>query len=87
VIARVLLIGAALTGCGSPPRTDAAQAVIRSPDELNVAVERRMEQLEVNLERWRWLPKDLGRRHIMVNIAAFASRSIAMSALQAPMTT
>jgi len=39
--------------------------------ELNVSVERRMEQLEVNLERWRWLPKDLGRRHITVNIAAF----------------
>ena len=39
--------------------------------ELNVTVERRIEQLEVNLERWRWLPKDLGRRHITVNIAAF----------------
>lgn len=39
--------------------------------ELNVPVERRVEQLEVNLERWRWLPKDLGRRHIIVNIAAF----------------
>lgn len=39
--------------------------------ELNVTVERRIEQLEVNLERWRWLPKDLGRRHVTVNIAAF----------------
>jgi len=39
--------------------------------ELNVRVERRVEQLELNLERWRWLPKDLGRRHIIVNIAAF----------------
>src|SRR4029077_12234384 len=39
--------------------------------ELNVPVERRVEQLELNLERWRWLPKDLGRRHIIVNIAAF----------------
>jgi murein L,D-transpeptidase YcbB/YkuD len=39
--------------------------------ELNVGVERRVEQLELNLERWRWLPKDLGRRHIMVNIAAY----------------
>jgi len=34
-------------------------------------VEHRVDQLEVNLERWRWLPKDLGRRHILVNIAAF----------------
>ena len=39
--------------------------------ELNVSVERRVEQLELNLERWRWLPQDLGRRHISVNIAAF----------------
>jgi len=39
--------------------------------ELNVPVARRVEQLELNLERWRWLPKDLGRRHIIVNIAAF----------------
>ena len=39
--------------------------------ELNVSVERRMEQLEVNLERWRWLPQDLGRRYILVNIPTF----------------
>ncbi len=39
--------------------------------ELNVSAEHRLEQLEVNLERWRWLPQDLGRRHIIVNIAAF----------------
>src|SRR6185503_3820739 len=39
--------------------------------ELNVPVERRVEQLELNLERWRWLPKDLGHRHIIVNIAAY----------------
>jgi murein L,D-transpeptidase YcbB/YkuD len=39
--------------------------------ELNVPVQRRVEQLELNLERWRWLPKDLGRRHIIVNIAAY----------------
>jgi len=47
----------------------AVTAATRS--ELNVRVERRVEQLEVNLERWRWLPKDLGRRHISVNIAAY----------------
>jgi murein L,D-transpeptidase YcbB/YkuD len=39
--------------------------------ELNVRVDRRVQQLELNLERWRWLPEDLGRRHIIVNIAAF----------------
>jgi murein L,D-transpeptidase YcbB/YkuD len=39
--------------------------------ELNVPVERRVEQVELNLERWRWLPEDMGRRHIIVNIAAY----------------
>jgi L,D-transpeptidase YcbB len=39
--------------------------------ELNVSAERRVQQLELNLERWRWLPQDLGHRYIIVNIAAF----------------
>jgi murein L,D-transpeptidase YcbB/YkuD len=38
---------------------------------LNVPVEERIEQIEMNMERHRWLPKDLGRRHILVNIADF----------------
>lgn len=28
-------------------------------------------QLELNLERWRWLPKSLGHEHIVVNVPAF----------------
>ncbi len=39
--------------------------------QLNVSAERRVEQLELNMERRRWLPQDLGWRHIRVNIAAF----------------
>lgn len=39
--------------------------------ELNVSVARRLEQLRLNMERWRWLPQDLGRRRIVVNIAAY----------------
>ncbi|WP_176521836.1 L,D-transpeptidase family protein [Longimonas halophila] len=38
---------------------------------LNVSAEARAEQVRVNLERWRWLPTDLGARHVRVNIAAF----------------
>lgn len=38
---------------------------------LNVPAEERARTLELNLERWRWLPEDLGERHIEVNIAAF----------------
>ena len=38
---------------------------------FNVPVERRIEQLLVNLERRRWMPGDLGRKHILVNQAAY----------------
>ncbi len=38
---------------------------------LNVPVEERIRQLELNLERWRWLSQDLGERHIIVNAAGF----------------
>jgi murein L,D-transpeptidase YcbB/YkuD len=38
---------------------------------MNVPVERRIEQIALNLERWRWLPRDLGDRHILVNIPEY----------------
>jgi murein L,D-transpeptidase YcbB/YkuD len=39
--------------------------------ELNVSVGRRMRQLVVNLERWRWIPRRLGDPHVFVNIPGF----------------
>src|SRR5512138_398267 len=36
---------------------------------LNVPVETRIEQMILNLERRRWMPDDLGQRHIFVNLA------------------
>ena len=36
--------------------------------EMNVPIEARIGQIELNMERWRWLPRDLGARHIVVNI-------------------
>jgi L,D-transpeptidase YcbB len=38
---------------------------------LNVPVEVRIAQIERSMERWRWLPRDMGERHILVNIAGF----------------
>jgi murein L,D-transpeptidase YcbB/YkuD len=38
---------------------------------LNVTARERVGQLVVNMQRWCWLPHDLGRRHIIVNIANF----------------
>jgi murein L,D-transpeptidase YcbB/YkuD len=39
--------------------------------ELNIPVEDRIQQIVVNMERWRWLPQTLGTRYILVNIANF----------------
>lgn len=38
---------------------------------LNVTAEERMRQIVINMERWRHMPRDMGDRHLMVNIAAF----------------
>lgn len=39
---------------------------------MNVPVEDRIQQIELNLERWRWIPHDLGSRYILVNIANYS---------------
>ena len=41
-------------------------------ETLNVSVEERIRQIELNLERWRWMPKSFGERHIRVNVADFS---------------
>ena len=38
---------------------------------LNVPAAKRLEQVEANLERWRWLRHELGPHHILVNTADF----------------
>lgn len=50
----------AISGSGSDSRT-------RQRD----LVDRRIETLRLNLERWRWLPRFLGRRFILVDSAGF----------------
>jgi len=39
--------------------------------ELNVPVQDRIQQLQVNMERWRWLPGSFGDRYILVNVPEF----------------
>jgi murein L,D-transpeptidase YcbB/YkuD len=38
---------------------------------LNVPVEQRIRQIQVNLERWRWMPAKLGSRYVWVNIPGY----------------
>ena len=38
---------------------------------MNVPVSKRIEQIKLNMDRWRWLPRELGKRYIMVNTAGY----------------
>lgn len=40
-------------------------------EALNITADQRVKELKMALETWRWLPNDLGRRYILVNIPAF----------------
>jgi murein L,D-transpeptidase YcbB/YkuD len=39
--------------------------------ELNIPVSERIQQIAVNMDRWRWMPADLGQRYLFVNIPGF----------------
>lgn len=51
-----------------PQHTQYAALRAMLPGAKDEAMRRR---IVVNMERWRWLPRDLGDRHVLVNIAAF----------------
>ena len=38
---------------------------------LNVPVATRIQQIQLNMERWRWLPRDMGTNHARVNIPEY----------------
>jgi murein L,D-transpeptidase YcbB/YkuD len=42
-----------------------------------VPVEVRVEDIVLSMERWRWMPPELGRNHLIVNIAGFELRRFA----------
>jgi murein L,D-transpeptidase YcbB/YkuD len=42
----------------------------RTAEALNVPVDRRVTQVELALERWRWMPREIGSRWIVVNVPA-----------------
>jgi murein L,D-transpeptidase YcbB/YkuD len=49
---------------------------------LNVPVETRVRDIVLSMERWRWMPPDLGRNHLIVNIAGFELRRFANGRLE-----
>ena len=55
-------------GTGSPRMGWSSAPLVAA---LNVPVEERLRQLELNMERWRWLPRELGTRYLLINIANF----------------
>jgi len=38
---------------------------------LNIGVRDQIARIKQNMERWRWMPRDLGSRYIMVNMAGY----------------
>jgi len=38
---------------------------------MNIPVEQRIRQIKINLNRWRWLPRNLGQRYLLVNLTGF----------------
>ncbi|BCP54231.1 murein L,D-transpeptidase [Kaistia sp. 32K] len=43
---------------------------------MNVPIEDRIQEIELAMERWRWMPRDLGEQYLMVNIAGFELRRV-----------
>jgi len=40
-------------------------------EAMSIPVEKRIAQIIVNLERWRWVPRNLGFRYVLVNAAGY----------------
>ena len=43
---------------------------------MNIPVSDRIRQIVLTMERWRWMPEDLGQSHIRVNIAGYELRHV-----------
>lgn len=51
-------------------------ALARSRAAYGDSAEPWARRIELNLERWRWLPRDLGQRYVIVNFAAFEAVAV-----------
>jgi murein L,D-transpeptidase YcbB/YkuD len=57
---------------------------MRQQTEATEGRDDRIRQITLNMDRWRWMPDDLGARHLLVNIPAYsmAARENAMPVLE-----
>jgi murein L,D-transpeptidase YcbB/YkuD len=53
------------------PQSDDYKALRRALAETPASDTARRTALRVNLERWRWMPRELGDKHVFVNIPAY----------------
>lgn len=43
----------------------------KTRQRLNMTVGAKIMQIRINMERWRWMPRSLGKRYLMVNMTGF----------------
>lgn len=61
---------------GLAPQVRQYAALRAALANLDPGEDRERRRLEINLERWRWLPRALGDRYLMVNIAEYQARLV-----------
>ena len=52
-----------------PQYSGLKRALAETPEDDDA----RRHLIRANMERWRWMPRDLGRRHVIVNVPAFTA--------------
>lgn len=50
--------------------------------QLNIPIADRIRQIVMSMERWRWMPEDLGKHYIKVNIAGFELKRVENGAIR-----
>ena len=48
----------------------------KTREAMNVTAKQRVNQIKVNLERYRWLPADFGERYIYINLPSFKLKAV-----------
>jgi murein L,D-transpeptidase YcbB/YkuD len=50
--------------------------------QLNIPAAERVQQIVANMERWRWMPEQLGQHYVIVNIAGFELKRVRIGAVE-----